>query len=268
MKEYILNQIKNSNIISEPDNILIIDNLFPNEIYKKIHKFVLNNVPKNKTELILDGESGYRKNIILDKNQCISEYMNIFLDKDIVNIICDKLNYIYSREFNFKGTPSTLSYLKKDFMYRVHTDSGSRAITLLFYTPIFNNESVMDGTSIYRYKNIDNSEININKYENLIKKLEINPTKQLNYKKYNKHKWSNVKNIDYLYNVIYKPNRLVIFQTTNNYTHVHSYGPFESYLRTAILFPYNLNYDLLVSYNKDYEEKYNCSHNKIEIKKN
>ena len=79
MKEYILNQIKNSNIISEPDNILIIDNLFPNEIYKKIHKFVLNNVPKNKTELILDGESGYRKNIILDKNQCISEYMNIFL---------------------------------------------------------------------------------------------------------------------------------------------------------------------------------------------
>ena len=56
----------------------------------------------------------------------------------------------------------------------------------------------------------------------------------ITYKKYNKHKWSNAKNIDYLYNVIYKPNRLVKFQTTNNYTHVHSYGPFESYLRTHL----------------------------------
>lgn len=255
MKEYILNQIKNSNIISEPDNILIIDNIFPKEIYKKIHNFVLNNIPKSKKEFVLHGQAGYRNNIILDKTHCISEYMNIFLDKDIVNIICDKLNYKYSREFNFKNSPPTLSYIKKDFIYRAHTDSGSRAITLLLYTPIFNKESVMDGTSIYRYKNIDNTEININKYEHLIKKLEINPTKQLNYKKYNIHKWSNTNNLDYLYNVISKPNRIVIFPTTNNYTHVHSYGPFESTLRAAILFPYNLNNDLLNTYNEDYEKK-------------
>lgn len=272
MKDYILNKIKNCYEISDPYKILIIDDIFPEDIYSKINKYVIENIPKNENEYVQHGEAGQRKNISINKENDLYKYLEIFLEKDIINYICDKFDYNHDRNFEFikENNCPTLNYIKKYYCYRCHTDSGSRVFTLLFYIPINNIESGKDGTNIFAWKQfLENniiSDIDDKIFDDKIVSKQENPLNHKLYNIHNKHYWSNKNNLKYLFTINSKPNRLVIFPTINNYKYYHNYGPFENNNRCSILFPYLLNRDIVNNYRKEETKKLQKKYPNLNLK--
>jgi FkbM family methyltransferase len=189
-ENYLVNKIKEAEVISEPYPHFFIEGVFPSEVYSQI----LSNMPDDYTEIEKSrGTRGYPKRFTANPT---GQFWNDIISnvKGMKNAICEKfgLDEIYSDD-------TLLIKDKEGYQISPHTDTPAKVVSALFY--LTDKEVDGAGTNIYQP----------NKNGFICKEG----------KHYSFDKFQKIKGFPY------KPNSLLVFLRTDNSFHGVEPSPCE-----------------------------------------
>ena len=194
------NKIINSSIIQEPFPYIIIDNFLEEKLYNniinKIYKSEndlfknIDEINNRSTKAIYSGNDYGDKKFNIENNDISLEkkYADILLNKDIKESIIEK--FIQNKNLDkdiiskYKSTMIQLDCFRGNYNYKIHTDSGTKFITILLYLAKDNNHLDI-GTNVY-----DNE-------KNLINNISYKPNRLLIFSPSKKNDPENNKFISY-----------------------------------------------------------------------
>jgi len=153
--KHIIKKIKDANITSFPYEHMVIDNIFPENLYKQLTE---NFIPDDVLSCLKDGNrvgNGYSDSRYVLKLQSNMPYMEEKLRhvwQNFTKYLSYHFLHIILQKFNISGHDlfSDILYVKDKQNYSLgpHTDRTSKVLTCLFYLPITDKYKNY-GTSIY-----------------------------------------------------------------------------------------------------------------------
>ena len=196
-KTDILEKIKDIKIDEYPYPNFILDDMFPQEIYKEI----IENLPKNDKYKKLD----YKRDVIdLKKihfdNNVLQEVSQFLISDELMEALTEKYKEYMGERYQLKNNFYMRGLLVRDqngYSIKPHTDDCKKIITFLIYLPKDNSMS-MHGTNVHISKegliSWESIRVPFDKFE-IYKKAEFIPNRMFCFLKTN-NSWHSVSKIN------------------------------------------------------------------------